>query len=67
MWQVFEEGNTIYMVMEYIEGGNLFHYQNQHKTFREEKAAIFFGQTLSALEYLHSLDLMHRDLKVELI
>ena len=65
MWQVLEEGDKIYMVMEFIEGGNLFYYQNQHKTFSEEKAAIFFAQTLSAIEYLHSVDLLHRDLKVQ--
>ena len=52
------------MVMEYVKGGNLFYYQNEHKRFSEERSAIFFYQTLSALEYLHSVDLLHRDLKV---
>jgi serine/threonine protein kinase len=53
------------MVMEFAENGNLFYYQNQKKTFTEEEASVFFDQTLSAVEYLHSLNYVHRDLKPE--
>lgn len=49
--------------MEYAEKGNLFYFQNQKKTFSEEDASVFFTQALSAIEYLHSLDLIHRDIK----
>lgn len=51
--------------MEYAENGNLFYYQNQKKAFNEEEASVFFDQTLSAVEYLHSLNYVHRDLKPE--
>jgi len=33
LWQVFKEGNTVYMVMDYVEKGNLFYYQNEKKVF----------------------------------
>lgn len=63
LWQVIKEDSKVYMIMEYAEKGNLFYYQNQKRAFNEEEASVFFSQTLSAVEYLHSLNYVHRDLK----
>lgn len=65
LWQVLRDDSHIYMVMEYAERGNLFYYQNKKRVFSEEEAAVFFTQTLSAVSYLHALDMLHRDLKPE--
>lgn len=52
------------MVMEYAEMGNLFYYQNTKNIFSEAEAFKYFCQTLSAVNYLHLNDIIHRDLKV---
>lgn len=67
LWQIFEENNKIYFILEYIENGNLFYYQNSRRIFSEVEASIFFSQTLSAIEYLHTHNYMHRDIKVKIM
>ena len=64
LWEVIEEGPLIYMIMEYAENGNLFSFQNMKQVFSESEAYMFFSQAISAIKYLHSINIMHRDLKV---
>ena len=66
LWDTLREDDKVYMVIEYAEHGNLFYYQNGKRIFSEAEAALFFSQTAQAVEYLHGLDVMHRDLKVRL-
>ena len=54
----------MFIILEYAEQGNLFYYQNTKQVFTEPEAALFFSQTVRAMDHLHSLDIMHRDLKV---
>ena len=64
LWEIFEENGIVYLVLEYVDNGNLFYYQNSRNIFSEAEALAFFSQTLSAVEYLHDHNYMHRDLKV---
>ena len=60
---VFEENGTAYYAMEYIEGGSLSDYVAQHGPMSEQLALRYIGQIAKALEYLHSRQMNHLDVK----
>jgi protein kinase A len=53
------------LVMELLPGGELFHLLRQVGAMREEQARFYVAQVVLSLEYLHSLDIIYRDLKSE--
>jgi len=54
-----------YIVMELLSGGELFNRIVEQGRFSEPDAAELFAQILLAMEYLHSLNIVHRDVKPE--
>ena len=50
--------------MEYTPGGELFDYITKLARIPEREAASFFLQILSGVDYLHSLNVMHRYLRL---
>lgn len=64
LWNTLVHEDKVYMIMEYAENGNLFYYQNSKIRFSEAEAFKFFFQTAKAIDYMHSLDVIHRDIKV---
>jgi len=54
-----------FLVMEMITGGELFEYLIQNGAFSENDASKFLRQFADALDYMHSKDLVHADLKPE--
>eukprot|EP01122_Echinamoeba_exundans_P014910 TRINITY_DN6874_c0_g1_i2.p1 TRINITY_DN6874_c0_g1~~TRINITY_DN6874_c0_g1_i2.p1 ORF type:complete len:649 (+),score=84.81 TRINITY_DN6874_c0_g1_i2:167-2113(+) len=65
LYQVLETDRDIYLVMEYVEGGELFDYIVQRGKLPETEARAYFQQIISAVAYCHSLHVVHRDLKPE--
>lgn len=63
--EVYEDTKHVYLVMELMQGGELFDRIVQKENYSEVEAKIAFRDILSALEYLHSKNVMHRDLKPE--
>ncbi len=62
---VFEDNDNLMMVMEYCPGQELFDVILDRKFFHEEDARPIFVQIARALYYLHSLNILHRDVKPE--
>ncbi|TKA69862.1 hypothetical protein B0A55_08926, partial [Friedmanniomyces simplex] len=65
LYDVWENRNELYLIMEYVDGGELFHYVDERKGLPEDEAVYIFRQIVSALLYCHRLLICHRDLKPE--
>lgn len=57
--------NLVFIVMEYVPGELLFNLCQDMGAMGEEAGRFFFLQLLDALEYMHNLRCVHRDLKLE--
>ncbi|PAV75933.1 hypothetical protein WR25_19141 [Diploscapter pachys] len=65
LYQVMETDQTLYLVLEYASGGEVFDYLVAHGRMKEKEARAKFRQIVSAVQYLHSKNIIHRDLKAE--
>uniref|UniRef100_A0A1Y1MAG8 MAP/microtubule affinity-regulating kinase 3 n=1 Tax=Photinus pyralis TaxID=7054 RepID=A0A1Y1MAG8_PHOPY len=65
LFQVIETDKTLYLVMEYASGGEVFDYLVLHGRMKEKEARAKFRQIVSAVQYCHQKKIIHRDLKAE--
>ncbi|KAI8950431.1 hypothetical protein F4801DRAFT_346767 [Xylaria longipes] len=62
---IWENRAEIYLVLEYMDGGDMFSYINAYGPLPEFEMVGYLRQILTALEYVHSFNICHRDLKPE--
>ena len=61
----FEDENYIFIVMEYINGGNLYSFIKKRMKLKEKMAKYIFKQIISAINYIHKHNIAHKDIKLE--
>lgn len=60
LFQVIQTDKTLYLVMEYASGGEVFDYLVMHGRMKEKEARAKFRQIVSAVQYLHQKRIIHR-------
>ncbi|KAI9006042.1 kinase-like domain-containing protein [Gaertneriomyces semiglobifer] len=65
LYEVIDTPKELYLIMEYASGGEVFDYLVAHGKMKEKEARRHFRNIVSAVDYCHSLHVIHRDLKAE--
>lgn len=65
LYDVWETTKDLYMVLEYVEKGELFNLLVERGPLPESEAVRFFRQIIIGISYCHALGIVHRDLKPE--
>lgn len=65
LWGTWSDSKNLYMVMDFIEGGELFSLLRKSQRFPNPVAKFYAAEVTLALDYLHSMDIIYRDLKPE--
>ena len=65
MWGTFQDSNNLFMVMDFVEGGELFSLLRKSQRFPNPVAKFYAAEVTLALEYLHFHNIIYRDLKPE--
>ncbi|KAK6533918.1 hypothetical protein TWF281_005262 [Arthrobotrys megalospora] len=61
----FQTPTDLFLVTDYMSGGELFWHLQQEGRFSEERAKFYIAELILALEHLHNHDIVYRDLKPE--
>ncbi|QSL64097.1 hypothetical protein MERGE_000252 [Pneumocystis wakefieldiae] len=65
LYDVWENRHELFLILEYIEGGELFDYLVRKGKLDESEAAGYFRQIIAGVDYCHRFNICHRDLKPE--
>ncbi|KAJ5363533.1 cAMP-dependent protein kinase type 2 [Penicillium cataractarum] len=65
LWGTWQDSRNLYMVMDFVEGGELFSLLRKSQRFPNPVAKFYAAEVTLALEYLHSHQIIYRDLKPE--
>ena len=65
VFEVLENEEFLYIIMERLNGGDLYEYLKKNKNvITEERVRIIFYSVLLAINYIHSFGIVHRDIKL---
>jgi len=65
LWGVFQDTGNLYMVMDFVPGGELFTLLRRSNRFPDPVAKFYAAEVALALNHLHNEDIVYRDLKPE--
>lgn len=63
MFYSFQDSRNLYLVMEFLPGGDMMTLLIKKDTFSEEMTQFYVAETASAIDYIHKLGFIHRDIK----
>ncbi|KAF6215608.1 hypothetical protein GE061_010364 [Apolygus lucorum] len=61
----FQTDAKLHLILDYVSGGELFTHLYLKEHFTEEQVRIYIGEIILALEHLHKLGIIYRDIKLE--
>ncbi|CAK9811268.1 Ribosomal protein S6 kinase alpha-5 [Anthophora plagiata] len=61
----FQTDAKLHLILDYVSGGELFTHLYQREHFTEDEVRIYIGEVILALEHLHKLGIIYRDIKLE--
>ncbi|XP_050036786.1 ribosomal protein S6 kinase alpha-5-like isoform X2 [Dermacentor andersoni] len=61
----FQTDAKLHLILDYVSGGELFTHLYQRDHFTESEVRIYIGEIVLALEHLHKLGIIYRDIKLE--
>lgn len=61
----FQTPDKLYMVLDYMAGGELFFWLKKDRRFSEPRSKLYAAEITSAIEAMHSVNIIYRDLKPE--
>lgn len=65
LWGTFQDSQNLFLVMDFIEGGELFSLLRKSQRFPNAVAKFYAAEVILALDYLHAQHIIYRDLKPE--
>ncbi|PRP75318.1 hypothetical protein PROFUN_05629 [Planoprotostelium fungivorum] len=65
LYKTFKDNRSLYLLLEFIPGGEMFNYIRKAEKFTTEIARFYAAEIVLALEYMHNKNILYRDLKPE--
>ena len=65
LYYAFQNDKNLYMITEYMPGGEMFYHLHLNDHFNEKRAKFYIAEIILAIDHLHKNNILYRDLKPE--